>query len=47
CTDFTETISPIINDEFSEEDFSPKLRNIKPPIFAELINKKINTDEDA
>ncbi|CAG8618436.1 2357_t:CDS:2, partial [Racocetra fulgida] len=47
CTDFTETIPPIINDEFPEGDFSPKLRDIKPPIFAELINKKINTDEDA
>ncbi|CAG8508588.1 4569_t:CDS:2, partial [Racocetra fulgida] len=40
CTDLTETISPIRNDKFLEGDFKPILSDIKPPIFAELINKK-------
>ncbi|CAG8794591.1 24263_t:CDS:1, partial [Racocetra persica] len=47
-TDFTETIPPIINDEFPEVDFSLILRDIKLSIFAKLIkNNKIKTKEDA
>ncbi|CAG8665453.1 9042_t:CDS:2 [Gigaspora margarita] len=45
-TDFTETIPPIKNDELDQR--KPIFRDIKPPIFAELINnKKIKTEEEA